>query len=313
MLLRQAAGRALRGCWATATRASSGGGRACWPSAAAGRSPAPAAAFSALARRAAHRPPASTSAPFSSWVRAAGLRHQGGGRGPGGFTGRSVDPDTALYGLIAANVAVYGAWTASAGRPRLRDGLSTHATVSPARVTSRPWTLLTSAFSHKDASHLLVNMVTLFFFGRSVARSYGGARLLKLYAAAAVAGSAAHCAAARVSCARRYGDSPPAIKAACVNLAPSALGASGAVNGILALSILAAPRATVLVYGVLPVPAALLGALYVAQDLRGAARESGGRGGGSGIAHWGHLGGAAVGAAVWAVRVRTGRWGWGGW
>ena len=232
---------------------------------------------------------------FSSWARQAGLRSP---------YRRDIDPEVALYGLIGANVAVFGAWRASDARPALRSALTRHTVSSPSAILAgRPWTLLTAAFSHRDTTHMLINMVTLFFFGGSVGRRYGGRRLIGLYLAAGVAGSAAQAGADAARCASR----PPGFRwDACISAAPGCLGASGAVNGILALSILANPRATVLVYGILPVPAFILGGLYVLQDLRGASR--GGGGGGGGVAHWGHLGGAAVGAAVWAARVRTGRW-----
>ena len=50
---------------------------------------------------------------------------------------------------------------------------------------------------------------------------------------------------------------------------PPALGASAAVNGIVMLSILLYPRRMVYLYAVLPVPAALLGVLYIGSDMLG--------------------------------------------
>lgn len=239
------------------------------------------------------------SAAFASWARQAGMQsYQRRG---------DLDPQTALYGLMGLNVAVFGAWQVSNTRRDLRSFLAKHAIVSPGAIADgRVWTLVTSAFSHRDFSHLLVNMITLYFFGGSVARTYGGRRLVGLYLAAGAAGSAAHSAAGAIQCARRHpaGGRP---RAACIALSPGALGASGAVNGVLALSILANPRATVLVYGILPVPAFILGGLYVLQDLRGVSGGGGG-GHGRGVAHWGHLGGMAVGVALWVLRVRRGKW-----
>jgi len=68
----------------------------------------------------------------------------------------------------------------------------------------------------------------------------------------------------------------------------------------------------VLLWGILPVPAALLGAAFVFQDVLGAFRDIDGRygrggSGGGGVAHAGHLGGAAVGALAWAA-LRRRRW-----
>ena len=53
---------------------------------------------------------------------------------------------------------------------------------------------------------------------------------------------------------------------------PGALGASGAVNSVVVCTILLAPRATVLLYGILPLPAWLLGVGWVGLDVMGAAQ-----------------------------------------
>lgn len=50
---------------------------------------------------------------------------------------------------------------------------------------------------------------------------------------------------------------------------PPALGASAAVNAVVLLTILTYPYSTVYIYAVLPVPAALLGLLYIGGDMFG--------------------------------------------
>ncbi len=85
----------------------------------------------------------------------------------------------------------------------------------------------------------------------------------------------------------------------------AALGASAAVNSILVCSICLQPRATVLLYGFVPVPAALLGILYITYDLRGLL--FGGEGhGGANVGYAAHIGGALCGALFY-VGLRTRR------
>ena len=78
-----------------------------------------------------------------------------------------------------------------------------------------------------------------------------------------------------------------------------ALGASGSVQSIGLTNILLWPTRTVLLYGIIPLPAALLGALWVLNDLGGLIDHRGGSF--SSIAHAGHLGGALAGLAFYAA------------
>lgn len=64
------------------------------------------------------------------------------------------------------------------------------------------------------------------------------------------------------------------------------------------------PKSTILLYMVIPVPAALVGIGFVALDAYGALRERQ-SGTGSGIAHLAHLGGAGVGLVA-GVLLRRG-------
>ena len=61
----------------------------------------------------------------------------------------------------------------------------------------------------------------------------------------------------------------PFIKEVRMANSPPALGASAAVNAIVMLSILLYPRRMVYLYAVLPVPAAVLGVIYIGGDMLG--------------------------------------------
>lgn len=100
---------------------------------------------------------------------------RGGGRGWGDSSGETV-----LFSLIGLNVGVYALWQVNPSFARR------HFVVSAAALSEgRIHTLVTSAFSHKEGmSHLLVNMISLYFFGRSVGGALGGRALLLLYLAA---------------------------------------------------------------------------------------------------------------------------------
>ena len=81
-----------------------------------------------------------------------------------------------------------------------------------------------------------------------------------------------------------------------------ALGASGAVSGLLLAYALHFPRHRILLFGIVPVPA-LIGVLgFVGIDLWGLLAQT--RGGGLPIGHGAHLGGALAGAVIYVMYLR---------
>eukprot|EP00884_Botryococcus_braunii_P018579 jgi/Botrbrau1/5404/Bobra.182_1s0008.1 len=180
------------------------------------------------------------------------LQFPGRGRGSWGG-GQHWDGTTVLYGLIAANVAGWFLWRVE------RNFMNRHFVCSwPAIRQGRIYTIITCAFSHTDGMHLFSNMIGLYFFGGAIAPVLGGRRLLLLYLAGAVASSLAFLAgdSYRLRGVNRwYGGNQ------------SVIGASGAVNAISIFSVCLSPYSTVLIYGILPVPAWAWGSALVWERL----------------------------------------------
>jgi membrane associated rhomboid family serine protease len=220
------------------------------------------------------------------------------GRPPRGGGG---DPARAVWGLIAANCGVYMLWQSD---PAAADR---HCVVSlEALRAGRVYTAVTAAFSQRDFGHLASNMVSLFFFGGGLARGFGARTFVALYLAGGVAGSLAHCgwALKREHDATARGVPRWATRAG----REGALGASAAVNAVVVVDVLLSPMRTLLLYGIVPMPAALLGALWLVNDVSGVVTG----GGSGGVAHAGHLGGAATGLLFYAAfrrgRIRPRGW-----
>ena len=197
--------------------------------------------------------------------------------------------DTVITGLIGANAVVFGMWQLCATE-RAHAQLMAHFTCSSDGLLhhGRLHTLVTSAYSHFGWAHFGTNMAVLYFFGCEAARVVGGARFFALYNVAGAVGCAA--------------------QIAYVNLWPHAddgsdrsktpmLGASAAVNAAVILSCCLFPSSTVLLFFIVPMPAALLGALFVAKDVLDAVDGSGS------VGNAAHLGGALCGGVYW-LRIR---------
>ena len=187
---------------------------------------------------------------------------------------------TAVAALLVANVAVFVANLVGPREPAsLNDLLALHGDLP--RQPWRIWELLTYGFAHAVPRggglpwHIIGNMLTLWFFGRAVEDVLGRAEFLRLYAAALVVAGLAWLA----SVALGTGGGPGA----------QLIGASGAVTAVLAVFIWNFPHVTVLLWGLLPVPAWALGLLYLVWDVQGTSSLD------TNVAHVAHLAGAAFG------------------
>jgi membrane associated rhomboid family serine protease len=198
-------------------------------------------------------------------------------------------PAIAVPVIIAINVLVFLAWWAARFEPVLDQVMVANFLVSTDHLLhGHVWTLVTAAFSHIEFWHIALNMIVLWSFGVLLETLWGTAVFVGFYLTAAVVASASHCFVSTVL----LGDS-----------GIPALGASGAVSGLLLAFALLFPHHRILIFGIIPVPA-LVGALgFVALDLWGLFAQT--QGGGIGIGHGAHLGGALCGFLFWALYLRT--------
>jgi membrane associated rhomboid family serine protease len=151
------------------------------------------------------------------------------------------------------------------------------------------WRLVTSAFCHDRYGiwHILFNMLALYWFGTRLERMYGSREFLFFYLTAAVCSSLAYVGLAYYSASN----------------AP-AIGASGAVMGVMMLYVIYYPFETFLLFWVIPVPLWVLLGIYVLYDLHPVLLMLAGDQFFTGVAHAGHLGGLAFGFLYWRFNLR---------
>lgn len=132
--------------------------------------------------------------------------------------------------------------------------------------------LLSAGFIHVDQQHLFFNALTLYFFGDQLLNDLGALNFLFLYFSSLLMGNIV---------AFYYHKRNPYY---------SAVGASGAIMGVIYSSILIFPdmHLYLLIFPI-PIPAYLFGLGYLVYTLFGMRRQS------DGIGHTAHLGGAAGG------------------
>lgn len=176
--------------------------------------------------------------------------------------------------LILLNVLVYGLWFLLDLKFMYLNFL-----VSTAHLQAgHYWTLVTSVFSHNMFFHLLINMFILRGFGTIILSVLKLRRFLSFYLLAGVFGSLGHCFAST------YFLSDPSLPA---------LGASGAISGLLVLFSFLFPREKLLLFGFIPVPALMGALLFIGLDIFGLITQM--KGSGLPIGHGAHLGGAIFG------------------
>ena len=149
--------------------------------------------------------------------------------------------------------------------------------------------------SPTDVSHILGNMLTLFFLGRDVEEWYGTREFVRVYLVALVVASLTWALTAMIVDPQSGG---------------SMIGASGAVTAVVVLYALLFPRRTLLFMFVLPLPAWLVGAMMVGFDIYGAMSRhplSFLPNADRNIAFAAHLGGAAFALAYYYLHWNLGR------
>ncbi len=144
----------------------------------------------------------------------------------------------------------------------------------------QPYQIVTSMFNHSDIRHLMFNMLALYFIGPLIEQSIGPKRFLFLYISAGLFSG---------FFVLLFSHNP-------------AVGASGAINGIMVAMALMYPNLKMMIF---PLPfevrAIVLVGLYLAYDLLGGLGVFQ-----TNIAHFGHLGGAVMGAFLihyWGLSV----------
>lgn len=131
--------------------------------------------------------------------------------------------------------------------------------------------LITSAFLHVNGTHLFVNMLTLYFFAAVVIFHLGSAAFVGVYIAGLILGNL-------LSYFFHKEESDY-----------TAVGASGAVMGVLYSAILLRPDMMLLLFFVIPIPAYVFGIAYLLYTIYGMRRR------GDNIGHDAHFGGATGG------------------
>ena len=150
----------------------------------------------------------------------------------------------------------------------------------PARITKEPYRYLTAGFVHGSLPHLLFNVVTLYFFGPLLEGELGSGMYFILYIGSSL------CADTLTYFQHRG------------NYGYNAVGASGAISGVLFAYVLFAPYDMILFFGILPIPAVLFAFLFVVGSIYAIKTNKL-----VGIAHEAHLGGA-IGGTILTIILR---------
>lgn len=139
----------------------------------------------------------------------------------------------------------------------------------PATAFERPWTFITPIFLHGGFQHLFFNMLALFFFGLSLESRIGRKQFLLVFFVAGIFGSLGY----MITAANPY---------------TPALGASGAIYGVMGALAVVAPFSIVYV-GYAPMPMILAAFLWGTTEILGLFGPP------TGIARGAHLGGLFFG------------------
>jgi len=142
------------------------------------------------------------------------------------------------------------------------------------------WRFVTFQFLHANFTHILFNMIALYFFGPIVEAYWGSRRYLAFYLLCGIAGPVMYV----ILWALGFLIHDPSVPM---------VGASAGIFGVLIAAAQIAPNATVLIYGIIPMRLRMMAMLLLAIAVY-TAFTNGNNAGGEAA----HLGGAAAGFAL---------------
>ncbi|KAG0007732.1 hypothetical protein BGZ80_004306, partial [Entomortierella chlamydospora] len=175
-----------------------------------------------------------------------------------------------VYTIVAINVGVFLTWQYAEANarqfrdPKLFNFMLRNFTDSAQNLREgRIWTVVTSAFSHKEWYHILLNTLVLLSFGDPVWRMLGTARFLSVYLGSGIAAS--------LSSVGYYSYLEPYLRK-MQNKPRShgvhfSMGASGSIMGITTAFACVYPYSTFSLFFVINMPAAALIGLFGAYEL----------------------------------------------
>jgi membrane associated rhomboid family serine protease len=134
--------------------------------------------------------------------------------------------------------------------------------------------MVSSAFLHADVVHLAFNMLALYSFAPVVTGELGNLTFLLVYAGSLIFGS--------LLTMLFHGN----------DYSYRAVGASGAVTGVIYSAILIYPDMTIGIFGIIPMPAYVFGIVYLLYSIYGMRAKN------DNIGHTAHFGGAIGGYAI---------------
>ena len=196
--------------------------------------------------------------------------------GKAGLPGFRFNQQSIIFTLIVINVVIF---FLDAFTPRLENGehwLGDLLALKTDRLWAI-WTYITYGFAHAPLDsqisvfHVGFNMLALFMLGRTVEQHLGGPEFLKFYLAAILASGVGWLLAQLA-----------------FGTGGSIVGASGAVSAVVIYFVFLNPQAKLLIWGVIPTPAWVVGVLFLAANLSTAFRTSN-------VAWEAHLAGGAFG------------------
>ena len=186
-----------------------------------------------------------------------------------------------LYDIFMGNIGVAGLLLIIANALFSYKGFKNHAffdgykfEIDPILRQKDYKRLITSGFLHVDWMHLLFNMFTLYSFSGAIEAAFGGWQMLIIYFASLIGGDLL-----ALFIHRHHSNY-------------SAVGASGAVCGLIFAVIALFPGGEIGMFGIRGIPNWLFGILFVAGSIYGIKSKR------DNIGHDAHLGGALVGMLV---------------